>query len=143
MGCWIGPEGKAYPNPDHWLYMKAHPRRFGFTVREALGWEFKDRERLLDAALDRGWIRVRGERPHLAFMFSNLDEGVVKRLDIYLRPLQSDPKERCLFEATRALEHWYEPFDWITGGGVRAALGCRGNRQDLPLASSVREGALQ
>ena len=114
MGCWISPTGKAFPNPDHWLYVKAHPRRFGFTAREARSWEITDRDWILNAAVGRGWIRVRGERPHLAFQFALLDEGLVRRLDAYLRGLGVVPRERALFEEVFSERHWYEPFEWIT-----------------------------
>ena len=131
MGHWISPTGEVHPNPDHWCYMRAHPRLFGFTKAEASRWEIEDREPLLDLALVRGWIRVRGKQPHLAFMFEVLDPDVVRRIAVFMRKLEPERRERALFDEVGTGQSWYEPFTWISGEGAQAVLEASGDRRAL------------
>ena len=118
---WVSRRGEVHATLDHWNHMRNHPRLFGFTKREADGWAPADRDKTIGKALSRGWIRVRGRRPHMAFEFAILDRRTSAAIRRFLIVTRTDPGEKSLFDEVPTGRNWYQPNSWALGDNVCAA----------------------
>lgn len=88
-GQWISPQGEIVPaKQKHIMDIIANPKKFGFTddhVRETFAKHGEDpkvniegdaREELIEDALKRGWIRVRGYRNYVSMTVSKLNDNI-------------------------------------------------------------------
>src|SRR5262245_30020566 len=107
MGLWISPEGRSYPTPDHWEFLRLNPRLFGFSKSKSATWGLGDRDPMFDAAQARGWIRVRGKRPHLSFETGAFDRNALNRIRAFLSSRDVSPDEEILIEDAAGTT-WYE-----------------------------------
>ena len=112
MGYWLSPEGKAYPNPDHYQFILSHPALFRMKKKDLRG-GVADRQPTIDLAIAGNWIRVRGTRPHLSFEFAVLDQRTIWNVKEFLIRQKIDPTERILFEEAATGASWYEPASWV------------------------------
>jgi|ERR1700687_769195 len=127
MGAWIRPDGKWKFIPDHFEYIKAHPKDFGFKKKDPEGWGLGDRGEVIEKALKRGWIRVRGIRPNLSMEFFRLDNNTIFNIKDFLSTEKVDPDEKIMFESEHM--NWYEPAAWILGDGALAVAANKGKRR--------------
>jgi hypothetical protein len=127
MGAWIRPDGKWKFIPDHYEYVKAHPVEFGFKKKEPEGWGLRDRGTVIEKALSRGWVRVRGTRPNLSMEFWRLDNNTIFNIKDFISTEKIDPEEKILFESEHM--NWYEPASWILGERALAVAANEGKKR--------------
>lgn len=120
-GYWISPDGEVYPTNDHFAFMKSHPDLFGFKNKEARGWQLADRQPVIDLALSKRWVRVRGPRPYLSFEFATLDQRTLFNIKTLLEEIGMDPKEYVNLEEVSHDAGWYRPASWIMQDEALAA----------------------
>lgn len=84
-GYWLTPDGKAIEVMEHFQYVQAYPRKFGFTAGQAKGWTRDDRERVLREAIRRGWIRVRAHRNYITFEVHELTNDALWNITEFLK----------------------------------------------------------
>jgi hypothetical protein len=119
MGVWIRPDGKWKPIPDHFNYIREHPVEFGFKKKEAAAWTLANHGKVIETALQRGFVRVRGTRPNLSFEFWTLDQGTIANIRDFLIGEKIDRDEMILFEeGSSSRQPPYEPASWILDGGA-------------------------
>jgi hypothetical protein len=111
MGWWIKPDGTYKSIPDHFEHVRAHPVEFGATRAAAAKWTLADRASVIESALRKGWVRVRGTRPNLSMEFQALDGNTIANIRGFLTSQRIDPDEKIMFEANT--QNWYEPASWI------------------------------
>jgi hypothetical protein len=116
MGAWIRPDGKWKFIPDHFNYIKEHPKEFGFTKKEAETFDLSNRTATIEKATERGWIRIRGTRPNLSMEFWKLDGTTIANIRDFLVTEKIDPDEKIMFEEGSTGNSWYEPGAWILDG---------------------------
>lgn len=119
MGWWITPLGKWKQIPDHFEYVRAHPKEFGIQAKETKDWGLSDRSAVLESVLRKGFIRVRGTRPHLSMEFWALDGDTIANINDFLVGNKIDPGERVMFESRIGAR--YEPASWILEGRALSA----------------------
>lgn len=113
MGWWIREDGKVYENPDHFNFMREHPKAFGYSAREAAAWTLADRSAVIEEATKRGWIRVRGKSPHMSFEFWQMSPNIVFNIKEFLVGQGIDPDENMLLEENASGRSWYKPAAWV------------------------------
>lgn len=121
MGYWISREGRVYDNRDHYEFVKAHPKRFGFSAAEVKGFGGAERQGVLDEVIRRGWIRVRGDaRQGLAFEIRKFDGDTLFNIAEFLRRSKWDPNAMVLVDdGQRSI---YEPVTYFTEGAALSAV---------------------
>ena len=129
MGAWIRPDGKWKFIPDHFEYMKAHLKDFGFKAKEESLFTLSNRTELIDTALSRGWVRVRGTRPNLSMEFWKLDNNTIFNIKDFISTEKVDPDEKIMFEANSTGKSWYEPASWILGERALAVAANEGKKR--------------
>lgn len=86
-GFWINPDGKFIKVFEHYGYIKEHPKQFGFTEKEMLGFEYKyqmkARDTALITAMKREWIRVRQKDNYYVFEAYGYDPWVLTRIRMF------------------------------------------------------------
>lgn len=114
MGWWISRDGRTFPNPDHYEFLKANPKLFGLTQGAVKRLGLADREPTLDEALSKDWIRVRGGgRQGLAFEISVLSQNTLFNIRQFLIEKKIDPSEKVLIDEVATGATWYNPASWI------------------------------
>lgn len=121
VGYWLSRNGDIRLTPDHFGTVLDFPELFGFTRAESKLWSPNDRQDVLTKAVEVGWIRVLGNRPHLNFQFWLLDNRTIFAITNFLSEKKIDPCEQSLFEELKTDATWYKPNSWILGGEALAA----------------------
>lgn len=120
MGFWIRPDGKWKNIPDHYEFIRAHPKDFGFKVKEAAAWTLADRTGVIETATARGWIRVRGTRPNLSFEFWLLDGDTIANIKDFLTGEKIALDEKIMFEENSTGKNWYREAGWVLDDSILA-----------------------
>jgi hypothetical protein len=133
MGFWIRPDGMTYEIPDHYNFLLANAKLFGFNPKEAKAWTLADRSDVIKEATRHGWIRVRGKRPHLSMEFWRPDGNTLHNIKEFLIKQGIDPNEQILFEENAGEGSWYQAAEWVLSdealvlaGGKKAKSKARG-----------------
>jgi hypothetical protein len=113
MGWWIKPDGSYRKIPDHFEHIRAHPAEFGAKKSAAEKWTIADRQTVIDSALSKGWVRVRGTRPNLSMEFWELTGDTIANIRGFLAAERIAADEKIMFEAGATGKNWYEPAAWI------------------------------
>lgn len=121
MGYWISPDAEVKSISDHFSYLVDHPHIIGATKREARKWGVAQRRPVIEAALERGWVRVLGSRPNLGIEFWVLTQSVIWQIKEFFRLAKMDPDEQVLFEETTTGDGRYKPARWILEDEALAA----------------------
>lgn len=129
MGAWIRPDGKWKFIPDHFEYIKGHPKDFGFKSKDPASWGLGDRSAVIEKATQRGWIRVRGTRPNLSMEFWELNTNTILNIKDFISTEKVDPDEKIMFEANSTGKSWYEPASWILGERALAVAANEGKKR--------------
>lgn len=120
MGWWIRPDGKWKNIPDHFEFIRAHPKDFGFKAKEAAAWTLADRTGVIETATQRGWIRVRGTRPNLSFEFWLLDGDTIANIKDFLTGEKIALDEKIMFEENSTSKNWYREAGWVLDDSILA-----------------------
>lgn len=114
MGYWISRDGDLYDTGahGHFAFIVANPDKFGLSPKEVEG-TVREHQPIIDHALGRGWIRVRGSRPNLGIEFAVLDGNTIFNLKDFFHKSKMDPVEKVMFEEAATGGSWYKPAAWI------------------------------
>ena len=113
MGWWIRPDGKWKSIPDHYEYIKANPKEFGFKKKEPATWGLADRTAVIEAATKNGFIRVRGRSPDMSMEFWVLDGDTIANIKGFLVTEGISEDEKLMFEEGSTGHSWYRTAGWI------------------------------
>lgn len=129
-GFWITPDGKAIEVMEHFQYVQAHPRPFGFTAAQAKGWTRDDRERIVRAAITRGWIRMRAHRNYITFEVHELNQDALWSITEFLKKSGAWQTVR-VHELGRGRGSEHDP-EYFTSGEALAAARNRPRHRTVP-----------
>jgi len=128
-GYWISPEGKIIEIREHFSYVRDHPKAFGFTAGEAKTWTTDDRERVIRAAVQRGWIRVRGHKRYMTFEPAELTQDAIFSITELLRKQRIHPDERVRVHELSRGRGFEQTADYFLTGQALAAARNRPRRR--------------
>lgn len=98
MGWWISRAGRTFQNPDHYEFVKAHPKLFGMPkVVSRFGGA--ERQATLDEVIAKGWIRTRGDRRQgLSFEVASITPDTLFNIREFLIKQKWDPDQKVMVE---------------------------------------------
>lgn len=114
MGWWISKAGRIFQNPDHFEFVKAHPKMFGLPkVVSEFG--LAQRQATLDEVIAKGWIRARGDRRQgLTFEVSSLNPDTLFNIREFLLKEKWDQGQKVLVEEVTSGSTMYETVAFFT-----------------------------
>ncbi len=114
MGWWISKAGQIFQNPDHFEFVKAHPKLFGLP-KVVAEFGLAQRQATLDEVIAKGWIRARGDRRQgLTFEVSSLNPDTLFNIREFLLKEKWDPGQKVLVEEVTSGGTMYEPVSFFT-----------------------------
>jgi hypothetical protein len=115
MGWWISPKGDSFQNPDHYEFLKANHKLFGFDKKFIAKLGLADRQKTIDLAIAGDWIRVRGTRPHLSFEVSVVTNKALWNIREFLVNNKFPADEKLLIDEVATGSSVYQPASWVLG----------------------------
>lgn len=96
MGYWISRAGRIFSIPDHYEFVKAHPKLFGLPkIVSQFG--STERQPTLDLVISKGWIRARGDRRQgLTFEVAALNPDTLFGIREFLIRTKWDPDQKLM-----------------------------------------------
>jgi hypothetical protein len=127
MGWWIRTkDGKVFSNQDHYEFVKAHPKLFGFP-NEIRDYGLDERTAIIEQSIKNGWIRVRGDRRQgIACEIARFDGNTLWSISEFLTKQKWDPDEKVLVDDGRRT--LYEKAVYFTQGAALSVVSNKSRR---------------